>query len=257
MTALYKITPNNSMLSPASNLTNSNSYSSLSTRSHRSIDQLSISDLEITKPKNPQNVVDFKPEEIANQLTLLDFRHFKNITPEELDSNVSWNTKNKFKISPNIVSLTQRFNHTVLFVQTEILKHDYKKHLKKRKDIIVYFIRVGSFLLANKLKNYHSLVAIVAALQSTPIYRLQETWQRLKKDNSKDYEVWEGLKEFTSIEERRKNLRDKTNEIDLPCLPFLGMYIFGWKKLIIFWTNLLNLLHFFKFIDSDVSVVHS
>ena len=235
----YKITPNNSMLSPttASNLTNSNSYSSISSKSHRSIDQLSISDLEITKPKSSsssstnQNVVDFKPEEIANQLTLLDFRHFKNITPEELDSNVSWNTKNKFKISPNIVSLTQRFNHTVLFVQTEILKHDYKKHLKKRKDIIVYFIRVGSFLLANKLKNYHSLVAIVAALQSTPIYRLQETWQRLKKDNSKDYEVWEGLKEFTSIEERRKNLRDKTSEIDLPCLPFLGMYIFGCKKI--------------------------
>lgn len=49
------------------------------------------------------------PEDIANQLTLLDLPCFKEIKPEELLT-CGWTKLNKAVIAPNVVAFTQRFN---------------------------------------------------------------------------------------------------------------------------------------------------
>ena len=50
------------------------------------------------------------PDEVAAQLTLIDFEIFTKIDLEELIS-CGWIKKNKQQISPNVVAYTRRFNH--------------------------------------------------------------------------------------------------------------------------------------------------
>lgn len=55
------------------------------------------------------------PEDIANQLSLLDLPCFKAIQPEELTT-CGWNKLNKQTIAPNVVAFTKRFNRVLLII---------------------------------------------------------------------------------------------------------------------------------------------
>ena len=133
----------------------------------------------------------------------------------------AWTGKDKKILAPNIVSLTQRFNHTVLMVQVEILKH---KNEQDRSKTISAFINICLELKKDRLRGFHSLVAIVSALQSAPIYRLRATWDELfQNEDSKS--AWLELEELASIDKKRAKLRSKIEELNLPCIPFIGMYL--------------------------------
>ncbi|XP_030398669.1 ras-specific guanine nucleotide-releasing factor RalGPS1-like [Gopherus evgoodei] len=86
------------------------------------------------------DVLKVTPEEFASQITLMDMPVFKAIQPEELAS-CGWNKKEKHILAANIVAFTRRFNQKLL-----------------------------------ELNNLHSLMAVVSALQSAPIFRLTKTW---------------------------------------------------------------------------------
>ena len=173
-------------------------------------------------------ITNFTPQEIADQLTLLDFKFFCQISSSELDTDLSWTRKDKFVKTPNVVAMTRRFNHTVLFVQREILKCDTST--KERMKMIIFFINVMIELKKDRLRNFHSLVAVISALQSVPIYRLSETWTKLQnyktsKENKAYYDLFKDLECLTSIDDKRKRLREKIEEMVKPCIPFLGIYL--------------------------------
>ena len=80
-------------------------------------------------------------------------------------------------------------------------------------------------------------MAVVMALQSAPIYRLQKTWavRRLVRVSAvtvivvflqglskRDRVTFSNLKEFVSSNENWKRLRHHLNNTKLPCIPYLG-----------------------------------
>lgn len=65
-------------------------------------------------------LLDFEPEELARQMTLMDFAIFQQIHPRELiDGN--WSKTEKLFNAPNVCKLAQLANHIVQWLVSEIV----------------------------------------------------------------------------------------------------------------------------------------
>ncbi|XP_072841272.1 ras-specific guanine nucleotide-releasing factor RalGPS1 isoform X3 [Pogona vitticeps] len=163
------------------------------------------------------DVLKVTPEEFASQITLMDVPVFKAIQPEELAS-CGWNKKEKHILAPNIVAFTRRFNQVSFWVVREILT---AQTLKIRAEILSHFVKIAKKLL--ELNNLHSLMSVVSALQSAPIFRLTKTWALL---NRKDKTNFEKLDYLMSKEDNYKRMRDYIRCLKMvPCIPYLGIYL--------------------------------
>ncbi|XP_040180154.1 ras-specific guanine nucleotide-releasing factor RalGPS1 isoform X1 [Rana temporaria] len=163
------------------------------------------------------DVLKVTPEEFASQITLMDAPVFKAILPEELGS-CGWNKKEKHSLAPNVVAFTRRFNQVTFWVVREILT---TQTLKIRAEILSHFIKIAKKLL--DLNNLHSLMAVVSALQSAPIFRLSKTWALL---NRKDKTTFEKLDFLLSKEDNYKRTREYIRNLKMvPMIPYLGIYL--------------------------------
>nr|XP_012418415.1 PREDICTED: ras-specific guanine nucleotide-releasing factor RalGPS1 isoform X2 [Odobenus rosmarus divergens] len=163
------------------------------------------------------DVLKVSPEEFASQITLMDIPVFKAIQPEELAS-CGWSKKEKHSLAPNIVAFTRRFNQVSFWVVREILT---AQTLKIRAEILSHFVKIAKKLL--ELNNLHSLMSVVSALQSAPIFRLTKTWALL---NRKDKTTFEKLDYLMSKEDNYKRTREYIRSLKMvPSIPYLGIYL--------------------------------
>ncbi|XP_058631688.1 ras-specific guanine nucleotide-releasing factor RalGPS1 isoform X3 [Onychostoma macrolepis] len=163
------------------------------------------------------DVLKVTPEEFASQITLMDAPVFKAIQPEELAS-CGWNKKEKHILAPNVVAFTRRFNQVSFWLVREILT---AQTLKIRAEILSHFIKIAKKLL--ELNNLHSMVSVVSALQSAPIFRLSKTWALI---NRKDKATFEKLDYLTSKEENYARMREYIRSLKMvSCIPYLGIYL--------------------------------
>lgn len=181
------------------------------------------------------------PEELANQITLLDFPVFAAIQPDELTS-CTWTKKNKHVTAPNIVAFTKRFNHTSFWTVQEVLSGQSPK---SRAEVLAHFIRVSQsqshsgansrvtnfplpyLQVAKKLyelNNLHSLFAIISAMQSASIYRLSKTWACLTK---KERATFDRLAELFHDKDNWSMLREYLESLKLQaaCIPYIGLFL--------------------------------
>ncbi|XP_023072889.1 ras-specific guanine nucleotide-releasing factor RalGPS1 isoform X7 [Piliocolobus tephrosceles] len=160
------------------------------------------------------DVLKVTPEEFASQITLMDIPVFKAIQPEELAS-CGWSKKEKHSLAPNVVAFTRRFNQVSFWVVREILT---AQTLKIRAEILSHFVKIAKKLL--ELNNLHSLMSVVSALQSAPIFRLTKTWALL---NRKDKTTFEKLDYLMSKEDNYKRTREYIRSLKMvPSIPYLA-----------------------------------
>ncbi|BFU23635.1 Ras guanine nucleotide exchange factor, putative [Entamoeba histolytica HM-1:IMSS-B] len=160
-----------------------------------------------------QPIFSFSIKDVAQQITLMQFDKFRRITVDELLSQM-WTKKDNKTLTPNIVAMMQLTNKISYIVQNIILSF---VKLKYRIFAIEFFIKVAEYL--KKLNNFDGFKAILAALDSSAIYRLKDTKDGLSEESIKL------LTEFQSIvnyESNFKKLREITAICEPPCIPFLG-----------------------------------
>lgn len=150
----------------------------------------------ITYREFEQSFLEQPEEEIARQITLMDFDRFKRIHSREC-LNQNW-SKHKH-LAPNVLKMIEGFNRMTNWVQIEILS---QSQIGKRVLMLKKFIKIAEHLKA--LNNYNSLYAIHVALHSNSIFRLKKTWAVRKRLNILDYILNFRKSNLFVIESRRE-----------------------------------------------------
>lgn len=161
------------------------------------------------------NIIDFDAMEIARQITQLTMQIFCAIRAEELLS-MDW-SKSGTKKAPHIRQMCTINTDLANFVGDTILAPD---DAKKRAGVIKHWSKVGHACL--QLRNYDSLMAIMASINSSVVQRLKRTWELVSKKTRAR------LDELDQVCDMSKNytaLRTRLATPVAPCLPFVGIYL--------------------------------
>jgi len=156
-------------------------------------------------------------EDLAEQITLMDFRLFSQIESREYTGQ-RFNSKDKYVQAPNIMALIDQHNMFAKWIQIQILR---EKSLKKRVVAIKRIIKMGQHFEAKK--NYNSLMAVFTALSTSCIHRLKLAWSKVP-DRSKLF-----MKKCAALFSSANNSRTMRNVLTKaggnPCIPQMGLYL--------------------------------
>jgi Rap guanine nucleotide exchange factor 1 len=155
-------------------------------------------------------LTDFKSEAIAEQMTLLDAELFQKI---EIPEVLLWAREQSEESCPNLTKFTEHFNKMSYWCRTRILEHhedprERERHFKK-------LIKIMQHL--RRLNNFNSYLAILSAVDSAPVRRLE--WQ---KQNV------EALKEYCTIIDSSSSFcvyRQALAKAEPPCIPYIGLVL--------------------------------
>jgi len=207
-------------------------------------------------PKNISSAVslsEFDPLEIARQLTLLQWKLYKNLTGSELldkirdkcppDQNRDPNTWKldivPDSVAPNLRKMMDLCNFLVLLIETEIIR---SSQAKSRAVLIRFWISVGEVNSAvgtrmkgpnecsqnlRVMKNFDGLMAVCHGLKATGIARLRRTWECVP---TKVKQMFAQLESLISESKNYQNLRIAL-QCETQAIPFLGMYLTDLTKI--------------------------
>uniref|UniRef100_A0A8C8SI67 CRK SH3-binding GNRP n=1 Tax=Pelusios castaneus TaxID=367368 RepID=A0A8C8SI67_9SAUR len=157
----------------------------------------------------PGTLHDFHSHEIAEQLTLLDAELFYKI---EIPEVLLWAKEQNEEKSPNLTQFTEHFNNMSYWVRSIIM---LQEKAQDRERLLLKFIKIMKHL--RKLNNFNSYLAILSALDSAPIRRLE--WQK---------QTSEGLAEYCTLIDSSSSFRAyraALAEVESPCIPYLGLIL--------------------------------
>jgi Rap guanine nucleotide exchange factor 1 len=150
-------------------------------------------------------LLDYKADDIAEQMTLVDSELFSKV---EVAEALLWAKEQREEVIPNLTKFTEHFNNMSYWIRTRLLQEEESK---ERDKLGLRFIKVMKVL--KKVKNFNSIFAILSALDSAPIRRLD--WPRSFND---------GMKEFSSLIDSSSSFRTYRQvlaETDPPCIPYM------------------------------------
>ncbi|XP_062418662.1 rap guanine nucleotide exchange factor 1 isoform X2 [Pungitius pungitius] len=157
----------------------------------------------------PGTLLDFRSQDLAEQLTLLDSELFCKI---ELPEVLLWSKEQNEEKSPNLKEFTQHFNNVSFWVRSVIILQDKSQDREK---LLLKFLKTMKHL--RRLNNFNSYLSILSALDSAPLRRLD--WQR---------HTAESLEEFSSLIDSSSSFRAyraALAEVEPPCIPYLGLIL--------------------------------
>jgi len=126
-------------------------------------------DISVTKERLPKcHLFDYSSSDVAEQLTLLEFRIFQSIRPEEF-YNKGWLDA---KRSPNLHLLVSRANQVAYWVASTILM---QRSIHTQERAACRFIMIAH--LCEQIGNYNGLMAVLGGFQLWCISRLRKMWQ--------------------------------------------------------------------------------
>ena len=154
--------------------------------------------------------------ELARQLTFWSYTRYYAIRRVEL-LDCAWEKPRLKYRAPNVIALTQHYNHMSHWVENSILQ---EPGFKKRMDRFHYIIQLMQELY--KMNNFLDMAGIVGGFDSNAIYRLKFHYSQLSQQE-KDFV--EQMKVLCSPDKNFANIRKKQDDALLsnkPALPYIG-----------------------------------
>lgn len=119
-----------------------------------------------------------------------------------------WAQEQNEERSPNLTTFTEHFNNMSYWARSRILEQEDSRD---RERYVMKFIKIMKHL--RKMNNFNSYLALLSALDSAPIRRLE--WQRTITDGLKEYCAL--IDSSSSFRAYRQALSDSTP----PCIPYM------------------------------------
>ncbi|KAF2198072.1 ras GEF [Delitschia confertaspora ATCC 74209] len=163
--------------------------------------------------------LDIDPTEFARQLTIMESRLYAKIRPTEC-LNKTWTKKlapGEPDRAPNVKALILHANQLTSWVAEMILT---QQDVRRRVIVIKHFVQVAE--KCRQLNNFSTPLAIVSALMSSPISRLNRTWNAV---NARVMGTLEGLRKLMGSTKNFAEYRDALRAANPPCIPFFGVYL--------------------------------
>lgn len=185
-------------------------------------------------------------KEFAEQLTRIDVGLFIKLVPYQCFASYWEKRDNNPQSVSSVTATVNQFNAVLLRVQYSILV-DVQMKPSERAQIIACWIDIAQQLRV--LKNFSSLKAIISALQSNPVHRLEKTWASVGKekvglfqelanifseDNNHRMQrlliMREGTAKFADTvgendKQMQKVLQKQNNNVSVGTIPYLGTYL--------------------------------
>lgn len=141
----------------------------------------SLSNLGVTIRQS--NLLEFKSNELAEQMTLLDAELFLRI---EIPEVLVWAQEQNEEKSPNLTQFTEHFNKMSYWARSKILQ---QPEARDRERYVMKYIKIMKHL--RRLNNFNSYLALLSALDSAPVRRLE--WQKSITDGLQVFKVFNSI----------------------------------------------------------------
>ncbi|KAJ7147087.1 ras guanine nucleotide exchange factor domain-containing protein [Mycena crocata] len=158
-------------------------------------------------------IIDFDPLELARQLTIMECNLYCSIQPEE----VLETGQEGVRPATNVKAVSSLSTAITGWVAESILS---EPDTKKRTHLIKFFIKVAD--RCTSLSNYSTPRSMLAALDSSTISRLHQTWTGLPQKNRSQLD---SLRRLADHSRNYHEYRSKLRNTAPPAVPFLGLYL--------------------------------
>ncbi|CAB3400570.1 unnamed protein product [Caenorhabditis bovis] len=163
----------------------------------------------ISRPKKPHDLFDFKSADIASQLTWIDSQLYHRIETAEL---LWWAEDQNVQKCPNLSAFTQQFNNLSFWARTLIIS---QSSYKEREKYMMKFIKIMKHL--REMGNLNSYLALLSAVLSTPLSRLE--WNKPVKEGIKEHQA------VLDTSQSNKSYRALLQSCKPPCIPYMGIIL--------------------------------
>ncbi|CAO1630755.1 unnamed protein product [Parajaminaea phylloscopi] len=162
------------------------------------------------------SVLEFDPQELARQLTIMESKIFCSILPEELLGQEF--SKSAGQSSAVHVKQMSALTTKITGWVTECILNE--EDAKKRTQVVKHFIKLGDRL--HQIKNYNALFAIQSGLNASTILRLRKTWDGVP---SKYHNLMEEQRRVMEHTRNFSAYRSRIRSAIPPAMPFMGLIL--------------------------------
>ncbi|KAF8578064.1 ras GEF [Ramaria rubella] len=159
------------------------------------------------------NITEFDALELARQFTIMESKLYMLVQPQEvLELGQTGGAP-----AINVKAISTLSTAITGWVTESILD---ESDAKKRTNLVKFFIKVAD--RCSSLSNYSTSRSILAALDSSTISRLQQTWVALPQKSKLQLE---SLRKMADHARNYSEYRSRLRSTNPPAVPFLGLYL--------------------------------